>query len=50
MNELSKKEISSPNKSVSPMPGVVSKILVHEGDMVKRGDTLLVIVAMKMEV
>lgn len=35
--------------AVSPMPGVVDKILVKKGDKVKIGDSLLVIVAMKME-
>lgn len=34
---------------VSPMPGVVEQILVKEGQTVKKGDTLGVIIAMKME-
>ncbi|KAK4336628.1 hypothetical protein RND71_043740 [Anisodus tanguticus] len=34
---------------VSPMPGVVEKILVQEGQSVKKGETLAVIIAMKME-
>lgn len=33
----------------SPMPGRVVRVAVHAGDRVKRGDTLLVIEAMKME-
>ena len=34
----------------SPMPGVVEKLLVKEGQAVKTGDTLAVVSAMKMEV
>jgi len=33
----------------SPMPGLVVKVLVAEGDTVKKGDRLLVLEAMKME-
>ncbi len=33
----------------SPMPGVVVKILVKEGDEVKANDTVIIISAMKME-
>ncbi len=33
----------------SPMPGVVVKILVSEGDEVKANDTVIIISAMKME-
>lgn len=36
--------------ALSPMPGLVDKIFVNKGDTVKKGDSLLVIVAMKMEV
>lgn len=34
---------------LSPMPGKVFKILVKDGQMVKKGETLMIIEAMKME-
>ena len=34
---------------VSPMPGLVLKVLVKEGDEVKEGDPVVVLEAMKME-
>jgi acetyl-CoA/propionyl-CoA carboxylase, biotin carboxylase, biotin carboxyl carrier protein len=33
----------------APMPATVRRVLVREGDAVKRGDTLLILEAMKME-
>lgn len=33
----------------SPMPGTIWKVLVKEGDTVKRGDSVLILEAMKME-
>jgi len=33
----------------APMPGLVLNILVNEGDEIKKGDSLLVLEAMKME-
>lgn len=37
------------NDVKAPMPGMVLKLLVNEGDTVKKGDALLVLEAMKME-
>ena len=37
------------NDVASPMPGAIVKINVKEGDLVKKGDVLLVLEAMKME-
>ncbi len=34
---------------ISPMPGLIVDILVKEGDYVKRGDTILIQEAMKMQ-
>ena len=33
----------------SPLPGVILEVLVREGDVVKRGQKLLILEAMKME-
>jgi glutaconyl-CoA/methylmalonyl-CoA decarboxylase subunit gamma len=33
----------------APLPGIIMQVLVKDGDMVKRGDKLLVYEAMKME-
>jgi biotin carboxyl carrier protein len=33
----------------APMPGLVLKVLVNEGDEVKKGDSLFILEAMKME-
>lgn len=36
--------------AVAPMPGVMEKLCVAVGDIVKMGDPLFIIIAMKMEV
>jgi biotin carboxyl carrier protein len=41
--------INTENTITSPMPGKVVKILFAEGDAVKKGETVIVISAMKME-
>uniref|UniRef100_UPI00321635F6 biotin/lipoyl-containing protein n=1 Tax=uncultured Draconibacterium sp. TaxID=1573823 RepID=UPI00321635F6 len=40
---------SGENKITSPMPGKVVNVLVSEGDIVKEGETVVIISAMKME-
>lgn len=37
------------NEIISPMPGIIKKLNVSEGQEVKKGDVLLVLEAMKME-
>ena len=37
------------NIVAAPLPGTITKVLVKEGDKVKKGDTLLTMEAMKME-
>ena len=45
----SKTAVKSPDRITAPMPGKVTKIFVSEGQVVNRGDALLVMEAMKME-
>jgi biotin carboxyl carrier protein len=46
LDNLASKKV---NDVKAPMPGMVLKILVNEGQEVKKGDALLVLEAMKME-
>jgi len=43
------KSLSSLIAVKAPLPGIIIKILVREGDEVKEGDTLMIMEAMKME-
>lgn len=43
------KTLSSITQIKSPLPGIILKILVKEGDIVKEGDLVVIIEAMKME-
>lgn len=49
--EESSEEISSKGKDVikAPLPGIVVDVNVKKGDVVKEGDSLIKLVAMKME-
>lgn len=46
---MDKMVASKVNEVKAPMPGLVLRILVEEGQSVKKGDALLVLEAMKME-
>ena len=41
---------SNLNDAVSPMPGIVNKVLVEVGDKISAGDAVMIVIAMKMEV
>ena len=43
------KSLSAKQQIKAPLPGIILKILVKEGDTVKEGDVLMVMEAMKME-
>lgn len=44
-----KKSIASGSTIKAPLPGTILKLMVKEGAEVKKGDTLLIMEAMKME-
>ncbi len=43
------KSVKKWNNLKAPMPGLVTKVLVNEGDIVKQGEPILILEAMKME-
>ncbi|MDA3816032.1 MAG: biotin/lipoyl-binding protein [Prolixibacteraceae bacterium] len=47
--EIAKSQGGGTIKVEAPLPGSIFKMLVKEGDTIKKGDTLLVMEAMKME-
>ena len=47
--ESKPKPIAGLSKVVAPLPGTMFKVNINEGDAVKKGDTILVLEAMKME-
>ncbi len=51
LEEMGMKDLEDDRISeiASPMPGSILSILVKEGDIVKKGDSLLILEAMKME-
>ncbi len=46
---LGKSRITRMDRLIAPMPGMVLKVFVKEGDMVSSGDSLCILEAMKME-
>ncbi|RLD47176.1 MAG: acetyl-CoA carboxylase biotin carboxyl carrier protein subunit [Bacteroidetes bacterium] len=48
-NSRKKDDVDDASFISTPMPGKVVKVLVKEGDVVKAGDTLIIVSAMKME-
>jgi biotin carboxyl carrier protein len=49
INRGSNGTASSEKTISSPMPGKIVKVLLNEGDVVQKGDTAIIIAAMKME-
>lgn len=50
MKTAAREENNAASEVVCPMPSTVARVMVKKGDRVKKGDVLLVIEAMKMEV
>ena len=49
LKQKPKAETNNPKHLAAPMPGAIASIAVKEGDLVKKGDVLLTVEAMKME-
>lgn len=47
---LASGEGGSLGDAVAPMPGVIEKVMVTAGTQVEKGDPLVIMIAMKMEV
>jgi pyruvate carboxylase len=48
--DIKSTENSEQNRIIkAPMPGIISQVLVNAGDEVKKGSTLITLLAMKME-
>lgn len=47
--EISRKEGGSAHPVLAPLPGSIMKLMVQKGDIVRKGDLLLMMEAMKME-
>lgn len=47
---LSSGEAADLGDAIAPMPGVIEKVTVEPGSKVEKGDPLVVMIAMKMEV
>ncbi|MGF1586146.1 MAG: biotin/lipoyl-containing protein [Bacteroidales bacterium] len=48
-DKIEKREKGAPIAIISPLPGSIVEILVKPGDVIRKGQTLLVMEAMKME-
>jgi len=46
---MNKSAANKINHVKAPMPGLIQSVIIREGDEVNKGDSLLVLVAMKME-
>lgn len=48
-SEVFKNEEDEKLEAHSPIPGVIERVLVSQGEQVKQGQALIVMIAMKME-